>query len=59
MKRYSITDYHKPEMSEDEIGYWVKWEDIEIFIRGLEEQLQLEIDLEFYYTKGRSAINNE
>ncbi len=27
MKRYSITDYHAPEMSEDENGEWVKYKD--------------------------------
>lgn len=30
MKRYNITDYHKPEMSEDKNGEWVKYDSIDI-----------------------------
>ena len=57
MKRYKLEANAMYRQAGD--GDWIKWDDMEILIRGLEEQLQLEIDLEFYYTKGWNAINNE
>ena len=39
MKRYSITDYHTPEMSEDEDGGWVKWEDWQTEMKRLKKEL--------------------
>ena len=34
MKRYSITDYHKLEMSEDENGDWIKYKNLIKLIEG-------------------------
>ncbi len=38
MKRYSITDYHKPEMSEDNNGEWCRWLDFiefKVYVTGV------------------------
>lgn len=47
MKRYSIMDYHSPEMSEDKDGEWIKYEDAQMIINQLTNAIQrLKFDIE-------------
>ena len=52
MKRYIITDYHAPEMSEDEEGEWVKYKDHNKEIESIKEACKRVVKLKHKEIEG-------